>query len=194
MRFDYGGVNRWCPDNKHRRGRFIASFDGPLFEKGTMVNFATDSLFIDNDLAEVIMDSEFLGPDNAGKHQLTFHVSKGLIMLDDTVNVVTLEFQPDYLLTWEEGQQTMENHGDDMFLVTGSSRGMNRDNTEFEVVIQDPLINYLDCFWIVSGTHQISVLSAEVSQGTIDYISVDDCFYQVDFYFGDSQFYDYLKY
>ena len=194
MVFEYGGVNRWCPDNKYRRGRFNATFYGPFFTQGSSVTFMTDSLFVDNHLVEAAMSAEFLGPDNGGKHQLTFVVTDGKITLNDTVNLSVIHYTSDFLLTWEMGQQTPYTHEDDMLLVTGNSSGISIDNIDFSLAIQEPLMNYLDCFWIASGNHRITVPSATVPEGTIDYIASDNCFYKVNFFFGESEFYDYLKF
>jgi hypothetical protein len=194
MTFDYSGGNRWCPDNKLRRGRFHAQFNGPLFTQGTTVAFSIDSLFVDDNRVDGIMNSEFLGTDNSGKEQFTFQVSQGMISLYDTVQPSVIYFETDYLLTWEEGQLTPENHEDDMLLVTGNAMGKSIDGVDFELTIQEPLTNYLDCFWLATGTHRMKVPSAQVTEGSIDYITSDACFYRVNFLFGESEFYEYLKY
>jgi hypothetical protein len=192
MTFEYGGVNRWCPDNKFRRGSFDAFINGPFFTQGTRVDFVFDSLFVNDNLVEGILSSVFLGTDNSGKHQLGFQMSQGMITLNDTVNESIIHFETDYVLTWEEGYGTPTVHEDDMFMVTGTASGRNLDQVDYELTIQDPLMNYLDCFWIVSGMHRIDVPSAVVPEGTIDYITTDECFYHVKFYFAESEFYEYL--
>jgi hypothetical protein len=194
MIFDYGGWNHWCPDKKLRRGKFHASFNGPLFTQGTLVTFTIDSLFVDENLVEGNMNSEFLGLDNSGKHQLSFQVSQGKITLNDTVNVSVIHFETDYMLTWEEGQQTTGIHEDDMLLVTGNGSGRGVDQFDFELFIQEPLKDYIDCFWIQAGMHRITLPNAQVRDGSIDYITTDGCFYRVNFYFGESEFFEHLKF
>lgn len=194
MQFDYGNVNRWCPDNKFRRGKFIATFDGGLFTEGSSVVIQLDSLTVDEELIEGNLSCEFLGTGTNGKHQIIFRLTDGLITLNDTVNVSTIFFESEYTFTWEEGQSTPALHEDDIFSVSGTASGRSVDQYAFEIMISDPLIDALDCFWIVSGTHQITVPGASVVTGSIDYITSDNCFYQVNFLFGESEFYDYLKF
>jgi hypothetical protein len=194
MTFSYGTVNRWCPDNKYRRGSFTAQFSGGILQPGTTVTLTIDSLFVDDQEVSGSMSSEFLEPLGSGNEQLTFAINSGQVILEDTITPSVIHFDADYLLTWQEGRQTPDFHEDDMLLVTGNSQCISTDQTAFETVIQEPLEDYLDCFWIVSGTHQITVPAAQVTSGIIDYIQADECNYQVDFFFGESYFYDYLKY
>jgi hypothetical protein len=194
MIFDYGEVNRWCPDNKFRRGKFTVDFEGAFFTEGSRGEFSLDSLFVDDELVEGSINSDFQGQDDMGREQVGFTLLDGRITLNDTTLVSPLQFSCSYLLTWQEGQQTPSVHEDDMFTVVGTGNGMSLDNVQYTVVVQDPLINYLDCFWIAYGTHQITVPSAKITEGIIDYITSDDCFYKVDFYFGESYFYENLKY
>lgn len=193
MTFSYGTVNRWCPDNKYRRGSFRAHFNSGPFEPGTTVTFSIDSLFVDDDQVAAEMSSAFLEPSGTGEKQFSFTIDSGQVILFDTVESPVILYNASFLFTWAEGEQTPGNHDDDLLLVTGSSGGISKDNVEFQVTVQEPLEDYLDCFWITAGTHQITTPSATTNAGIIDYITEDGCNYEVDFYFGESYFYDFLK-
>lgn len=194
MRFSYGAVNRWCADNKFRRGKFMAYFDGELFQVGSKASIITDSLFVDDEMVDIEMNMEFLGPGSGTKYQFSFAVDSGMITKDDTVNLLQIYFRPNYILTWEEGEQTPEYHYDDVFSVTGSASGTSIGKTNFEITVVDPLVFDINCAWIVSGMHEIKTPGADVESGQIDYIMEDNCHYQVNFFFDGSEFYEYLKY
>jgi hypothetical protein len=194
MHFHYGPVNRMCPDNKYRRGSIISKLNGPIFTVGSSVNMVMDSLFIDDDLFEGTMTSEFLGINQDGLQEFTFTLDSGKVTLHDTAAILSsIRFNCDYILTWQEGGNTPYVHEDDMLQATGTTSGKNVDNIDFQSTIQEPLVDDFSCFWIVSGTHQLITPSAQITTGTIDYISTDLCNYQVDFFFGESHFYDDLK-
>jgi hypothetical protein len=194
MHFHYGPVNRMCPDNKYRRGSIIAKFHGPIFTAGSYADMFMDSLYIDDDLFEGTMTSEFLGVNLDGRQELTFALDSGKVTLFDTVAILpTIHFNCNYILTWQEGGNTPYVHEDDMLQATGTTSGKNVNNIDFQSTIQEPLVDDFSCFWIVSGIHQLDTPSAQITTGTIDYISSDFCNYQVNFFFGESHFYDDLK-
>jgi len=193
MHFHYGPVNRWCPDNKFRRGSFYAHFNGPLFVAGSSASLSTDSLFVDDDLFEGVLQAEFLGANGLGQQELLVSTDSCRVTVNDTTRVIVIRFACDYVLTWEDGAQTPNVHDDDLLTATGTASGRSSDSYEFQISTTEPLKDYFGCNWIQSGTHQITTPSAQVTNGTIDYISDDECNYAVNFYFGESYFYDYLK-
>lgn len=193
MHFHYGPVNRWCPDNKFRRGAVYAHFTGPLFTEGSQVSLITDSLFVDDDHIEGQFHSEFLGNDGQGRKRFSISTDSCRVTLKDTLKLSVIRFSCDYTITWVEGAQTPNDHSDDMLAATGTVNGKSTDNYDFQSDITDPLVDFIGCNWIERGIHQISTPSAQVTTGTIDYISDDECNYAVNFYFGESYFYDYLK-
>lgn len=193
MHFSYGAVNRMCQDGKFRRGDFYAEFDGPLFEPGVKANLITDSLFVNDSLVNANMTFTNLGLNAMEKVQYGLSVFSLSVAPRDSVSLRRIQIMAELTLSWDQGSSTPEIHEDDYYLVTGTASGISSDFTDFSVTIEEPLVDYVDCCWIISGTNLITVPSADIKQGTIDYLSDDGCNYEVHFYFNENFFYDYMN-
>lgn len=193
MYFGYGEVNRWCFDGKFRRNMYAATFNGPPEVTGTAAVVEIDSLFVDNDLVQAEIEITRLGVNADNNPEWSVKLNQGKVTIYGLEDTVTLEMDFDYLLTQTEGAGTPSNYEDDVFEVTGTSNGISRNKDSYSAMISNALQDRLDCFWIVSGRHQISVSNGGTEQGTIDYITDDGCNYRVDFYFDENLFFDYLK-
>jgi len=192
MRFSYGEVNRMCPDNKFRRGLFWASFSGPVFDEGITANLVTDSLFVDNLLVEANIDIKNLGLNSNSLPEYSLTVISSMTMLPDTAKITGVSITTLYNMVWSQGSVTPAIHEDDIYLISGTATGISSKGTDFSVAITEPLLNYLDCFWISQGFSQFTVPSAEFPTGDIDYILEDGCNNEIHFYFNDNLFYDFI--
>lgn len=193
MSFGYGAVSRHCYDGKFRRNSYQASFNGAPDAAGTKAVITFDSLFVNNDLVEGRVEITRLGSGPGNSGEWLVKVNQGSVerySIDDTIK---LTYGSNYTFSLMEGESTPENFDDDLFHVSGTTEGISADKHSFSTLIGDPLEVRLDCFWIVAGKHEITVVQSEAGSGTIDYITVDGCNYRVDFYFDDHLFYDYLS-
>lgn len=193
MHFSYGAVNRMCQDGKFRRGDFYAAFDGPVFEPGVMAALTTDSLFVNDSLVISNITMTNLGLDAQEKVQYGLDVLSLTVAPRDSTALSRVQIAADLNLSWDQGSMTPEIHEDDYYLVTGTASGISSEFTDFSVTIDEPLVNYVDCCWIISGTHLITVPSADIKQGMIDYLSADGCNYMVHLYFNENFFYDQMN-
>lgn len=191
--FGYGQVNRLCQDNKFRKGSFSATFSGPIFIEGVKADIVTDSLFVDDFLTEASMEIQNLGINDNNLPEYSLRVISSNIMLPDTAKINGVKLTADFLLIWAEGSLTPPIHEDDLYQITGTASGFSSDGIEFSTEIQDSLYNYIDCFWLSRGINLITVPSAAIQTGDIDYIADDGCFNEVNFYFGGNLFYDIIK-
>ena len=193
LNFGYGSTNRYCDDLKNRKGQYNADFSGQIFEEGVTATIITDSLFVDDSLVVVNLEIKNLGLNNDNLPEYSLKVSSALIRLADTTKVNDVSIITDFVMVWAEGSSTPISPEDDMYSITGTASGLSADLYEFSVIIQEPLLDYLDCSWISQGTSQITVPTAEFPSGTIDYIIEDGCFNEMYFYFNDNLFYDKIK-
>jgi hypothetical protein len=169
----------------------LGKLGGPIFTTGSTATLVMDSLFVDEDLIEGTIHCEFLGTDLDGKQGFAIVVDSVFITLHDTTSTLpVIRFSCNYTLTWEQGSNTPDIHEDDMLLVSGTMDGKSVDGYDFQSTVTDPLVDDLGCFWVVSGIHQITTPSGQITQGTIDYIADDLCNFEVNFFFGDSFFFD----
>jgi len=193
MTFGYGSVNRYCTDNKYRRGSFLAQFSGPVFDEGVTANLKTDNLIVDDSLVEAEMDIRYMGINSTNRPEYNLNLSYCKIKLPDSTKVNGVTISADLTLVWQEGYLTPEIHEDDTYFISGNASGISSDSYEFTVAIEDPLENYLDCFWISSGISKLTVSTGDFPTGDIDYILEDGCFNEMHFYVNENMFYDFLK-
>jgi hypothetical protein len=193
MIYNYGTVDRLCQDDKFRRGHFDVKFTGNIFDVGVTANIITDSLLVDDLPIETNMLITNLGLNSDNLQEYNLQVTSSCIYLPDTNITNYTSVTTNFILLWEEGWQTPEIHEDDIFLISGNASGLSKDQIDFSISIQEPLVNQLDCWWISSGTSQITVPTAEFPDGTIDYILEDGCHNEMNFYFNDNLFYDFIK-
>ncbi|MFO7613770.1 MAG: hypothetical protein R6W71_03930 [Bacteroidales bacterium] len=193
MKFGYGDVNRWCDDNKFRRGAFYAVFTGAVFDEGVKAYITTDSLFVDDFLTEASIEIENLGFNSQNKVEYSMKVTSSSIMMPDTAKTLGFQMTTEFVLVWEEGSATPAIYEDDVLLVSGTAAGISTDGYSFSLTILEPLINQVECFWISGGFSQITVPAAKVPTGDIDYLTENGCFNQFYFYFDNNQFFDYIK-
>jgi hypothetical protein len=193
MVFDYGGVDRYCQDNKFRRGHFNVKFDGNIFDVGVTADLNTDSLLVDDLPVETHMRIKSLGLNSDNFYEYSIQVLTSSFYEPDTMTTNIISITTDYLMAWTEGWQTPGIHEDDKYLVTGTANGLSRYLTDFTVLIQEPLVNMPDCWWIASGLSQITVPTAQFQTGTIDYITDDGCNNKMNFYFNGNLFFEQIK-
>ena len=194
LTFDYGQADRLCPDNKFRRGDFVAVFDGEMFVEGTKATLSLNDFFVDGDKVEGSITIENLGKNTSDKVKYTFKLKTGKITWADTTQVSFMQYTIDYQMTWQVGDHTPGVPEDDILTIIGKAAGVSTLGDAFDLNINQDLYDRLDCNWIVLGVANLNIPSAQVLNGTIDYILEDDCNYRVNFNFNDNLFYHNLKF
>lgn len=191
--FGYGTDNRLCEDLKYRRGRFIALFNGPVFEPGSVATLETDSLFVDDYPLDAKLTIEHTGQNPQNRPVYNLKLTEAYIMLADTTKVRGVDLAMDFSLEWAQGHLTPEVHEDDVYMISGTASGVSTDNYAFSIQVTDPLKNEVECFWISSGKSSISVPVSQVTTGDIDYVTQDQCNNYFLFFFDGNQFFDIIK-
>jgi hypothetical protein len=193
LTFGYGDVNRMCQDGKFRRGSFNAQFSGEKWDMGVTASITTDQLYVDDSLVQAQLDITYNGLNSGNLQEYQMIVSLCEVKLQDSTKLNPVTISADFIMEWSQGYSTPAIHEDDIYLISGSASGTSSDSYTFSVVIQDTLVDQIDCFWISSGLSQITTPEADFPSGTIDYIKDDGCFNELNFYFNDFKFYDILK-
>jgi len=193
MTFGYGVENRMCQDNKYRRGLYRVECNGKILIEGVTAYLVTDSLFVDDSLVEADLEIQNLGINENDLPEYSLKVVSCVMRIPDTTKTNGVSISADFRMVWAEGSATPEIHEDDIFLISGNASGSSSDGFEFSVNVQEPLMDYLDCFWISQGISKINVPTAEFPTGDIDYILEDGCNNDIDFWFNGNRFFDSIK-
>jgi hypothetical protein len=191
--FGYGSVDRYCHDQKYRRGMFIAKFDGDVFEEGVTARIITDSLIVNDIPYEAYLNITNQGINPGNLPEFRVELISSLYFLPDSAIINGITLQGTLSMVWAEGHATPEIHEDDTYLVSGSLTGISSDLYQFTVNVQTPLVDYLDCCWFKSGISGITVPGSEYPDGTMDYIAEDDCNNLVNFFFNDNLFFEAIR-
>jgi hypothetical protein len=192
LSFGYGDVDRYCQDDKFRRGSFVVNFSGPMFDPGVVGTLQTDSLLVNSNLVDCTILIENMGTGNNGLLVYSVRVTSSLIQIPDTSTYRTTTMQTEYLMEWSQGSSTPGIHEDDIYRISGTASGISSYGHEYSLEITSLLENAIDCFWISQGNSRITVPGATIVDGEIDYIISDGCFNKVYFFFNENQFFDYI--
>ena len=103
------------------------------------------------------------GYDANGNITLSRTVADGRITYPDGTSAT---WESNGYLTQTAGGQTPLNFFDNVFQITGSASGINREGVPFQVVIDDALVKDKICPWFVSGILTLTVDNVDVS---VDY-------------------------
>ncbi len=135
-----------------RSGKIIASFTGPYREAGTVVTITTEGYHVNGNLVEGIKTITNNGENADGNIVFSITVTDGKVTLADGN---TIEWNASREREWIEGDETAI-ISDDVYLISGASAGINRDDIVFTETITSDLRVELDCRYIVSGMREIA--------------------------------------
>lgn len=159
MTIDYGIGTQDAVDGKVRSGQIICVFSNywhivGSYVKVNLVNFkvngntyACDSMRISHSAA------------NAFSHQ----VFNGKYIEGGT----TIQWSGLHTVTQTGGASTPLNFMDDVYSLTGSANGVNRNAVAFTVNISSPVVKRTSCHWIESG--RVDITPEGMAVRTLDY-------------------------
>lgn len=153
-------------DGQTRKGKLIYTVSGPYTETGTIITVASNDYYLNDYRIEGIRQVKNEGPDNAGHIRFSVSVKDAIITTPDQK---TITWESEHVRTWVEGMETgfltklddgsfmgIEGLLDDVYEVTGTGSGINRDGRLFDVEVSEPLRLELRCRWITRGMLRIS--------------------------------------
>ena len=146
-----------------RSGKVIAVFTGLYKDAGSVITISTEDYYVNGNHVEGTKTITNLGLNDAGNIHFSVEVADGKITLTDGSDI---EFNVSREREWLEGDTTGYIN-DDVYLITGGSSGVNRDDIPFTSNITDALRKEMDCHWIVSGVLEIT--PEGLPTRTIDY-------------------------
>ncbi len=155
LTIDFGSTPCLCSgwDNKYRMGRIMATWTGPWWQAGTVLTIITENYYAGYqpnamyrfDYAKTITH---MGQNSNGNTYFDIQVSTALITLP---NGQTISWTSQRQLEWTNGANTWWKW-DNIFQMTGSASGTDRNGNPFSATITNPLVIKAICPWITQGT------------------------------------------
>ncbi len=161
------GSNCLCYDGRVRSGQVIAVLSGSYIDSGTVVTVSF------NQFKEIVNGKEYsvqatethtnMGLNAAGHQVFKYNVQNAIITSVDGV----IHWNSTRTHEWIEGNNTLLNIWDDVYLATGTADGTNSLGETFTINILTPLRVEISCSYIVSGT--LEVITQANPAITVDY-------------------------
>lgn len=163
---DFGEEGCEGIDGQNRKGKLIYTVSGPYMEPGTIITVASNDYYVNDYRIEGTRLVKNEGPDEAGHIRFSVSVTDAIITTPDQK---TITWASEHTRTWVEGMETgfltklddgsfmgIDGLLDDVYEVTGTGNGINRDGRLFDVEVSEPLRMELRCRWITKGELRIS--------------------------------------
>ena len=151
------------PNGRIRKGKIMVDVTDNILNPQASRTATLDDFYIDDVKIEGSRTWTNQGYDTDGNITLLRTVRNGKITYP---NGETAEWGSEVLLTQTAGGNTPLNFFDNVFEMTGTAGGVNRNGRAYEVIIEAPLVLDKICPWLVSGIFTLTVDNVEVS---VDY-------------------------
>lgn len=157
-------------DGRTRSGMIEATFSGRWRDTGTSVTITLTNYTVNDYQLEATATITNNGNNNSGNLSYTVAVTNGQIT-DPDGNVMQWDGSTTY--EWVAGQSTdfasngLSGIEDDVYHITGSANGVNRNGTPYTSTITNHLVRKLSCKWITEGTIEVEPQNGDIR--TIDF-------------------------
>jgi hypothetical protein len=172
---DYG---TYCLGNDGviRSGRILAHLTASYIDSGSVTTVTFDNYYVNTHHitgTEVITN---LGINSNNNHVYGVTITNGNLYSIDGVSVYNSTQQRE----WIQGDSTLLDPTDDVYLVTGTASGTTTDGTAYSLTIITPLQVAVGCAWIESGIIDITIpnnptIRIDYGSGACDNAAVVTC-------------------
>ena len=169
MLINFGTVNCEGTDGRNRRGSILVTFTGAYSDQGTVITITPQNYYVNDHRVQGSKTVTNMGLDQDGHPYFTVSVAGTVIAPD---NSWTSTHNANRVRTWFAGDDTAT-PWDDVYLITGSGNGINRNGLPYSLAITQALRIEIGCPWIVSGKLDItpdalSTRSVDFGSGSCD--------------------------
>ena len=170
LTIDFGTTN--CTDvyGINRRGKLVVTITGRYVNSGSVLTVQPQNYFVNDIKVEGTKTLTNNGLNANNNLQFTVQVTNGKITYTDQSFTTWSSTRYN---EWVEGDTTnFFTHGlagvcDDVYLITGSANGVNRNGLAYTVNITSPLRKEICCRWIVSG--KLNVVPSGLATRSVDF-------------------------
>jgi hypothetical protein len=158
---DYGtGCNQ--PSGIIVKGKIIVVQSNAITVSGAVRQVTYDNFFVENVQISGNRTLTNAGLNAAGQPYFTKTGSETLTFPDGDVATRNIN----HVRTMVEGYNTPQVRADNVWQVTGTDTGVNRNGNDYTVTITSPLVRKFTCPWIVSG---VITLVVDTKTRTLDF-------------------------
>jgi hypothetical protein len=170
---DYGTTNCLCSDGRYRRGVINAVLTGWYRDSSTVITINPSNYFVNDYLVEGTKTVTNKGHNTSGNLEYDIVVTNGSI----TGQEGTSTWNTNRTNEWIEGESTIFNPWDDVYLIRGSANGVTVESEAYTMNILQDLRVELSCKWIVSGLLRIEgsnsyTIDVDYGNGNCDALAV----------------------
>jgi hypothetical protein len=157
------------PNGRIRKGKIILNQSDAIWVEGAVRTATFEDFFVDDVQLQGLRTIVNEGEDAEGNLIFSRKVQDGKVTFP---NGKFTTWDSNYLLTQTAGGQTPNILSDNVFEVTGTASGINRNGNAFTATIDQPLLKNKSCLWVSSGLITLSVdsrtLTLDYGSGTCD--------------------------
>jgi hypothetical protein len=159
---DYGTDGCKGRGGRTRTGKILIVQSDSMNVPGATRTVTLENFTVDSAKVEGMRTITYKGRNDKGYPYFTWQLANGKITYPNGKSVT---WSNDYTRTQITGFNT-KIHLDDVFVITGSGKGVNRNGNAFTKTITEPLVRNANCRWFERGAIQITVNN---KTWTIDY-------------------------
>ena len=164
LTIDFGTTNCKGPDERYRRGKILATWNGKYRDKGTVVNITFDNYFVNDNQIKGTHKTTNLGYNTAQHLVYKIEVDGSIVKAN---NGGTIYWKSTREREWVTGSNTPLIILYDTYSITGSASGTTAGGTAYTITITQPLVRKMNCSWFESG--KLGLASAGRKTLTLDY-------------------------
>ena len=146
-------------DGRMRSGVLAAEFSGPWRDANTVVTVTTTEYIVNGYKVSGTITMTNNGTNGAGNINYTVAVSNGVVA-DTSGNTIQWNGSTNYEMVVGAATDFASNGisgiTDDVYHITGSANGVNRNGSPYTAVITERLVRDLSCKWITDGTIELT--------------------------------------
>lgn len=135
-----------------RKGKITVTLSDKYRNVGSIATLTTDNYYVEGYKVEGTKIVTNKGRNSANNLEFGIEINNGKITYPtgETTTFVSTRTRE-----WTEGESTILNPFDDVYSITGTANGTNREQRKYTLTITSPLIVQLNCRWIKKGTLEI---------------------------------------
>lgn len=164
---DFGTANCLGTDGRYRRGQVSMSTTGWYRDSGTVITITPTNYYVNDNLVQGTKVLTNNGTNTSGNLEYSLEVN-GTVTTSEGI----IYWTSSRVHEWIEGESTVLNPWDDVYLLTGTANGTNVQGEDFDVVINTPLRVQVGCRWITAGSMTLTsgnmTISIDYGTGTCD--------------------------